>query len=212
MMHDMKKAKVDDKIIDIIDQKEALSRTTSEDNNYVGVIDDGIIYPLRNASDKRPGFYKRSIMYGRYRRPTETEIDDYKVTDDNIVDFSDKKHIQEVIEAQNRLRNMESTVLTSMDNITIPQPNQNDSPEMIGLKEAIRCKHIDLDKYSQRFGPNYNNDRRLLDKNSITLTKLVTYGNALDMKITLTFEDKEPGVPNPIGKKITVTVTDTSDN
>ena len=77
---------------------------------------------------------------------------------------------------------------------------------MVGLKKAIIQKHIDLDKYEQRFGDNYNNDRRLLEKDNITLTKLKTFAKALDMKLTLTFEDNGKNVPNPIGEPIRVTV------
>ena len=103
---------------------------------------------------------------------------------------------------------MESTILTSADNITTPIDHPDDSPEMMALKEAIRSKHIDINKYEQRFGPNFNNDRRLLDKNTITLAKLKTMANALDMDISLTIKDKPGNIPNPIGKVITVSVTD----
>ena len=209
-MYDMKKAKVDGKIINIVSPQEIIRHGTNEDSSYTGVIndDDGIIYPVRNASDRRPGFYRVGCLYGKYKQPTKSEIDNYRATEDSVVDFSNKTHIQDIINAQNKLRNMESTVLTSTDNITIPVDKDTDRPEMLGLKEAIRCKHIDLDKHEQRFGLNYNNDRRLLDKNSITLAKLITYGNALDMEISLTFKDKSSNVPNPIGKEITVVVTD----
>lgn len=39
----------------------------------------------------------------------------------------------------------------------IPIVSNLDSPEMQRLKSAIIAKHIDLDKYSDRFGENYPN-------------------------------------------------------
>ena len=138
----------------------------------------------------------------------QNEIDNYKATDENIIDFNNSKSIQDIINAKNKYLQMESTILTSADNITTPIDHPDDSPEMMALKEAIRSKHIDINKYEQRFGPNFNNDRRLLDKNSITLAKLKTMANALDMDISLTIKDKPGNIPNPIGKVITVSVTD----
>ena len=78
---------------------------------------------------------------------------------------------------------------------------------MVGLKEAVIAKNIDLDKYEQRFGVNYNNDKRLFNRNTITMSKLKTMFDVLDMKATLIIEDKSEEVPNPMGKKIIVDLT-----
>ena len=39
------------------------------------------------------------------------------------------------------------------------------------------------------------------------MKKVIVYGNAMDMKISMTFEDASPDVPNPMGKKVTVVLT-----
>lgn len=200
------KAKVAGTIIDITDL-DGISRATVDDNNYLGTILHGIVYPLRGVTDTRPGIYKCSNLYMRVVKPDRNEIDSYRATSESIVDFDDTKSIRDIITAKNKFRKMESTVLTSVDNITTPIIDPNDAPEMKALKEAIIAKHIDLNKYEARFGPNFNNDRRLLDKNSITLTKLKSMGDALDIEVSLTLRDKSPSVPNPMGKVITVTVT-----
>ena len=83
---------------------------------------------------------------------------------------------------------------------------------MIAFKQAIIDKHIDLDKYEQRFGVNYNNDKRLLKKDSITFGKLRDMCNALDIKATIEFRDANPNVPNPIGRVITAEITGESAN
>ena len=106
--------------------------------------------------------------------------------------------------------NEERTILTTIDNVFAPEIYNNDTPEMKAMKQAILDKHIDLDKYEPRFGPNYNNDKRLLKKSSITFGKLRSICDALDMKVTMTIEDSSPDVPNPIGRSITVDLTDKS--
>jgi len=68
-------------------------------------------------------------------------------------------------------------------------------------------KHIDINKYAYRFGDNFNNDRRLFEKDTITLAKMKTIAEALDMDCYIIFEDREPGVPNPIGTQIKAKIT-----
>lgn len=55
---------------------------------------------------------------------------------------------------------------------------------------------------------NFNNDKRLIKKSSITFGKLRNICNALDIKATLTLEDKDDEVPNPMKTKINVCLTD----
>lgn len=203
----MIKAKAGGMLIDIVSPKELIN-SSSDDINRIGIIVNDVVYPLRSKTDSRPGVYPVNRYLSFLRNPEENEIDNYKATDENIIDFNNSKSIQDIINAKNKYLQMESTILTSADNITTPIDDPDDSPEMLALKEAIRCKHIDIYKYEQRFGPNFNNDRRLMNKNSITLAKLKTMANALDMDISLTIKDKPGNIPNPIGKVITVSITD----
>ena len=78
---------------------------------------------------------------------------------------------------------------------------------MKALKTAVLEKRIDLDKYEPRFGSNYNNDKRLFNKNTISLSMTKRLCEALDIKATLILEDKSPDVPNPIGRTIKVDLT-----
>ena len=203
----MIKAKAGGMLIDIVSPKELIN-SSSDDINRIGIIVNDVVYPLRSRTDSRPGVYPVNRYLSVLRNPKGEEIDNYAATDKNIIDFNNSKSIQDIINAKNKYLQMESTILTSADNITMPIDHPDDSPEMMALKEAIRSKHIDINKYEQRFGPNFNNDRRLLDKNTITLAKLKTMANALDMDISLTIKDKPGNIPNPIGKVITVSVTD----
>lgn len=200
------KAKVENSIIDIIDEKN-IDNTGIEDVNHVGIIKNGIIYKLRNASDKRPGIYKKGL-YNIIVEPDEDQAEEYKVNKDNIINFGNATNIREVISKQDKLKELENATLVSANgNIFIPLDKDNDTKEMLALKEAVRNKHIDINKYESRFGNNFNNDIRIFNKPSITLEKIKTICNALDIEVSMTFKDRDTEVPNPIGKSITTVVT-----
>lgn len=201
----MKKAVINGRMLDIVPIKEAIE-STNESNNNIAIEANGCILPVRGSTDKRPGAYRAGSFYMKTVMPDSIELPNYRADDNHIVDFTKAEDIRGIIKAESKLRNLEVSRLTTIDNICAPRIRPDDAPEMVGLKKAIIQKHIDLDKYEQRFGDNYNNDRRLLEKDNITLTKLKTFAKALDMKLTLTFEDNGKNVPNPIGEPIRVTV------
>lgn len=201
----MKKAVINGRMLDIVPIKEAIE-STNESNNNIAIEANGCILPVRGSTDKRPGAYRAGSFYMKTVMPDSIELPNYRADDNHIVDFTKAEDIRGIIKAESKLRNLEVSRLTTIDNICAPRIRPDDAPEMVGLKKAIIQKHIDLDKYEQRFGDNYNNDRRLLEKDNITLTKLKTFAKALDMKLTLTFEDNSKNVPNPIGEPIRVTV------
>lgn len=177
---------------------------------------NGYVYPIRNLTkyDTCPGvknapgiYYKPGNGVMVYQHPsTSKEKSEYN-SSENIIDFRAAEDMRDYIQTKQRLASAERSILTSIDNVFAPEISENDTPEMIALKQAILDKHIDLDKYEPRFGPNYNNDKRLLKKNSITFGKLRAICDALDMKATITFEDANSEVPNPIGRVITAELT-----
>lgn len=201
----IRKAKICDALYDVISYEELIANKEIY-MNYVGRVavdhNDGLIYPLRNPTDIRPGCY---IMGGViiFKPPYGSEAAFYSAA--NVINFSQARNYREIIEAQDKLNKAERSILTTIENVTIPEIGENDTPAMKALKQAIINKHIDLDKYDYRFGvENYPNDKRLLKRNSITLPKLMTYANALDIAVTMTLEDKSPDVPNPMGNPIVV--------
>lgn len=203
------KAKIQDKILDIVDPYDYLRNPHKYSYGYNAIVDQGTVYPIRGKNDTRPGFYPGPVI-SKFVEPDDSEKADYSA--ENIIDFDNVDSIKEVMRIQNKLKNAERSILTSTDNIFAPRIDPNDYPEMVGLKEAVTAKNIDLDKYEQRFGMNFNNDKRLFNKNSITMGKLKTMFEALDMKATLVIEDREEGIPNPMGKKIIVDLTGSNNN
>lgn len=201
---------------DIIPERE-FSNNPSQNNQFTAIdMGNGFIYPVRPLSryDNNPGVKNAPGLYYRpdngifmIQHPTTVrEIEAYN-SSENLIDFRAAEDMRDYIQTKQRLASAERSILTSIDNVFQPEITENDTPEMIALKQAILDKHIDLDKYEPRFGPNYNNDKRLLKKNSITFGKLRAICDALDMKATITFEDANPDVPNPIGRTITAELT-----
>ena len=147
-------------------------------------------------------YRKRSpIYFANIPEGTET------YTTDSVIDYSKANTYKQFVETQNMVKELERDILTSPDNIYVPPEDKNDSPAMKALKEAVIDKKIDLDKYEPRFGSNYNNDKRIFNKQNISLPMLVRMCNALDIKATLTLEDQNSDVPNPMNTSISVEVT-----
>lgn len=166
------------------------------------VVDGDYVYPMRSKTDTRPGIYDKGIFYYKNDPISDDEKELYSAK--RIINFEDQTTLEGVIRQQNAMRDQERMVLTTPDNIYIPQKLDSDSQAMKGLKEAVSRKHIDLDKYESRFGHNYANDKRILTSDTITLSKLITMANALDMSLTLSIGDRAPDVPNPINGEIVV--------
>lgn len=201
----LEKAKIGDAIYDVIDIDEYYKNPTAYSNSYTAIKGgDGYVYPIRSKTDTRPGFYPTG-GFDFFKSPIGQECQMY--TQQNIINFHDATTLREVIQTQQKLMSEERSILTSIDNVFAPDISENDTPEMKAIKQAILDKHIDLDKYESRFGPNYNNDKRLLKKNSITFGKLRSICDALDIKASITIEDAAPDVPNPIGRIISADLT-----
>lgn len=207
----VKKAKLGETIYDVVSVDEYNSNKEFYRTGPIAVEGgDGYLYPLRsNSNDMRPGFFDEGPM--QFFNPPRGQ-DCCIYSDRNIIDFSKASSIKDIIETQSKLADAEREILTTIDNLFVPPTSSDDTPEMSLLKQAITDKHIDIDKYEQRFGANFNNDKRLIKKNSITFGKLRNICNALDIRATLTLEDRYGDVPNPMGTRIDICLTDGFDN
>ena len=207
----MKKAKIGRRILDVIDESEFIRRSSLNPDIVASLAEDtaiekdGHVYPVtRQYSKDVTGVTDlgKVLLYSLAEQ--DKDADEYKV--ENVIDFENVKSLQESINKQNQLMSAERTILVSPENIFTPVVKEEDTPEMKLLKQAICLKGIDLDNYKQRFGSDYNNDRRLFEQNSITFFKLKRLAEIMDMNVSLSLEDK-PGAPNPIGEKLTIQIT-----
>ena len=197
----MKKAVLKGKLYTVYMSNEIDPHLESGD---IAIEENGIVYPLLYKGAQGTYVYIEGIFYKFVR---SDDVDDYRIENLKVIDFSNTKSIKEQIEKNSALREMESSVLTIVDREFKPPIKPTDLPEMVGLKQAVSQKNIDLDKYAYRFGENFNNDRRLFDKPSVTLAKLRSICEALDMDCYLTFSDKSGDIPNPIGGDVKVRIT-----
>lgn len=204
-MLNYKKAKIDGRVTTVVTPEESLNNKLYQDK-FSSVEINGVILPVKKTYDPTtPGFYiSNSGKIGKIIYPSDDERDEYSV--DHAIDFSNIKNMKELINKQEEVKRMESEVLSNSDNLFKPIPKENDSPEMKALKEAICLKNIDIDLYADRFLDNFNNDKRLLKGSSITISKMKSICDKLDMKVTLTISDTSESVPNPIGKSISVDI------
>lgn len=200
----MKKGVINGTMYTIYDFDEAMRN--SDDMN-IAVEEDGKIYPIISKSNT----YKTNGVYLDGSIATFVNADDdqskYEIDNIEVIDFNNISSMQEQIKKTSELMAMEETILINPDNIFNIRIKPNDLPEMVALKEAVNRKQIDINKYAYRFGDNFNNDRRLFEKDTITLAKMKTIAEALDMDCYIIFEDREPGVPNPIGGQIKTKIT-----
>ena len=201
----MKKAIFKNNLIDVLSCKEYMNNRDLYDETQVGIECGEYILPVKNnGTGNAPGFYiGNSNVYGRVVLPNETDEHLYKNLE--LIDLDNIKNISEAIKANKSLDKLEKEILTTPDNITQPKIKQSNSPEMVGFKESIIAKNIDIYKYKSRI-PNFNNNIRLLNSDTITLTKLKEMCNGLDINLKLTFSDKNDNVVNPMGTEITVDI------
>ena len=190
---------------DVCDVEEYKQHKSRYLPGHTAILKDGCLYPVLSTNSKSTAC---GVMIGHpisfFNQPLESEREEYSSS--NMIDFSDSKDIASMIDKLDAVKKLESDVLTTVDNIFIPKIKAEDTPEMVALKNAVIKKHIDLDKYEHRFGENYANDKRLFNKNNISLGKMKTIANALDMDIILTIKDA-PDAPNPIGEVIEIKLT-----
>jgi hypothetical protein len=195
-----------------------------DDQTAVDIMHNGksTILPVRTAKKadlSEPGVYEYTDGVDFFSFPTTAEeVNTYCPDESKIIRFTDIKSMQELITKTEKFRANSNQELESPDQITRPTLKEKDTPVMRAFKEAITSKNMDLDKYKDRFGENYPNDKRKMNETDITLFMIERFAQRLDMNVDIIFSDAEGNIPNPMGKTIKVNVvpgtteTETIDN
>lgn len=209
-MMNVKQAVIDAKLYNVVSYED-YSHRPELNNNYSTAVemmigDEHKILPIRSPIDKErlPGIYNKGCM-DELVLPDESD-DQYNAK--NVIDLSNVSDMEELLRKQSQVRDIEKEILTSVDDITTPNISSLDSPEMRVVKQAIIKKHMDINKYAERFGSNFANDKRILKTNSITQKMMKRILSNIDVKATLILEDASPDVANPMGEKIEIVITD----
>lgn len=211
----MKRAICEGKMISLYDINTDYNDYYMNDTSFMGYIDEetGMVYPSTTQSYLsknlgKAGFYKHGPFL-KFVEPSGEEKDNFTFEKMEHVNWDDTSSISDVVAKSKEAFSLDNRLLSNVtpDNIFAPPIHADDSPEMVGMKTAIAKKKIDLDLYGYRFGENFNNDKRIFDKQSMTLNKLVTICDKTDIDAYLVLKDKEGDIPNPMGEEIIVKLT-----
>lgn len=213
----IKKAVLPNKTMDVLSIVEFGSLINSDkpilDDTCVQVGD--YVYPVTNSPKSDTPWImgnKNCPIVAVMSDMTDEQKKEYSA--DNIVDFSSDnvKGMSSMIQQMDKLKNLESTRLSIVDNVLVLPIHEEDSRELQSIKEAINAKKIDADSYKSKFPSesDFNNDMRALKSESnhnISFFKAKRILNAFDMKMSITISDKE-GAVNPMGEPISSDLID----
>lgn len=212
---DLKRAVSNGQVYEVLTEQEYFDEPNKYANrNDIGILlkykDSDVVIPLRsedNATPVSPGLYHApNSPIAFVKIPDDTVL--HKYIPEKIVSINNLSNVQEIINTSEEIRKLDEPFITTPDEITKIPIRPDDQPEMVCLKSAINAKNIDIDKYANRFSSNYPNDKRQLRNTSVTLNIIKRFCANMDMEAVLTLRDKSPDVPNPMGKEITVSLTD----
>lgn len=214
---DVRIATIDGRLVDVLSTDEYANKwrmfqdnPTMYQSSALDISDksgERFILPFRIKSDDRPGIYNEGAIY-RIRLPkTEEEVKEYSYGSNDVVDIGNSGNVKTFLDRNKQVRDMEAVILTDIDDVYSPPMLQNDSPEMRAFKEAIASKHCDINKYAPRFGDNFLNDKRILKTPNITMNKLVSMSQKMDIEVELILRNAKDDVPNPMDKDIHVILT-----
>lgn len=176
------------------------------------LLKNGLVYPKISKSNKTEIGYYELGPFLIFNSPKEKERKQYTYEKIKHFDYSDASSVEEVLENKRKYEEFESSVLTTADKIFRPTIKQDDLPEMVAIKTATTLKNMDFDKYSNRFGDNFNNDKRLFDKPSMSMPKLKTICENCDIDAYLILKDRDSNVPNPMGHTVKIKLTNIDEN
>lgn len=164
---------------------------------------DGKILPIADKPNAPGIFISYDTLFGTINEkdcPTVTKLD---------IDTGGQD-IKTLIQKNEENRNVEYEQVSAYtsDNKFKPAINGDEYKEMELLKRAICEKNIDINAYEHRFGGKFQNDKRLLTKNSISIDKLKSTADALDMEVEIIIRDKKGNIPNPIGREFRGIITE----
>ena len=176
----------------------------------------GLIYPMRKLTDTEPGLYNSGMKLAN-GDPVYIQVeptDEYKHlygTDEGFVNFDSRDSLSQYIANVDKERQLSESVVSTVDNVYNIRIGQNDSPLSKLHKTAINAKHMDIYKYRDRIGANFNNDKRSCEASTITINKAGEIGKPMDISYFAIAMDSEDGVPNPMKDIYCVEINGRSD-
>lgn len=200
----MKKIELENKIYSVTTIEDYTNNPDLYNPKFTAIEGHGVVLPIRNRNGETgPGYYHQpGSMCCEVVKPDNPE----NYSTDKIIDYTNAKDIGDILRNNELIKDIQSDIMTTSDNIFYLKISDNDTPEMKALKTAINAKQVDKSQYEDRF-TQFQNDMRLLKGNSITLAKLISICGAFDISAELTLRDKD-NIPNPMNTEIVVDLTE----
>ena len=202
----MKKIEISGKLYNnVVSMNEYTDHTALYNPKFTAIERPECVLPIKNrTTDTGPGiYYQPGAMVAMVEKPSDLA----EYNSNRIINFDDSKSIGEIFEKQQIIRDIQDEIMTTSDNILQLKIGEKDTPEMRALKTAINLKRIDIKQYEDRFDQ-YQNDMRLVKGHSITLGKLVSISNALDISVDITLRDRDDNTPNPMNQTLVIDLTE----
>lgn len=204
-MKALNKAFIAGKIYNVIELNEITSEYIQYYNGTLAVHYLNFILPVYMqpaiGNYIKPGVYFECIGYNIVIPYTEEDYDIY--SDTHLACFGDAESFNDILQAKEKLYKDEYNHLISNDDVFIPHMDQSqDTALMFAVKSAIAAKQCNINNYAERFGSDFNNDKRKFNGNSITAGKAESILSNTDVRVTLVIQDMNPNVANPIGKTL----------
>ena len=150
---------------------------------------------------KQPGIYYDGLGWQIITYDPESDMTEY--SDARLARLGDADTFQELLVAKQKLYEDEYNHLVNNDDIFIPHMDQNeDTALMYAVKAGTAAKKCNINNYAERFGGDFNNDKRKFNGTNITAGKAESILSNLDVRVTLVLQDMRPDVANPIGKAL----------
>lgn len=201
-----KRAKIENRLLDVVDMQSYISNMHKPHMTAIEIEKDEkrYILPFRSNHDDRPGVYSYGCIYLMKFPKDCVDANEEEFLYDSVpvFDFNSCDDMKTLLNTQSQIRDIESSILTDIENEYHPRRHDDDTPAITLLKNAIDAKRFDIRKYEDRYGINYLNDIRLLNGKDITLKKLLHHADRLDMEVEMIIRDKNPDVPNPMGIEV----------
>lgn len=207
----MKKAQIGNRLYTVTNIQDYTKNYDGYNPKLTAIEGHGLVMPIRSrtSSDVLPGYYfQRGAMCCNVIKPPEDQQAVYD--DSSIIDYTKADSIGQIFELNDRIKDIQQDIFATDKNILCLNINPGTAPAMRALKEAINAKHIDINMYQDAFGATFQNDKRLLSGDDITLNKLNRFCEIFGIEAELTLRDI-PGNPNPMNTEITVSITNGGD-
>ena len=154
-----------------------------------------------NVPPKHGVYILSSLLYV----PVDDGTPQWNLSNYQIIDFNNMQTISDAYNEINKMSELakETLIPSSDDEINKYEITNEQTNLLKALLMFVNSKEIVCRRYADRFD-NYPNTIRILKKKNISIDKFMEFINNMDGKATITIENADDDVANPIPKPIVI--------